>query len=1129
MPRAELDLLGDPTDVPDGRRFVGERLSRWGSGEFRDEVELAATELLANGLLHVGPPLRLCVEASDGVVRLEVHDGSTVAPVLPSAPSSGLTGRGLALVDALAARWGVVRTDSGKAVWAEITAESAAGVPYPGDEPTGTATDPATGDVDALLAAFDDEVTWPGDGDGDVEPRYTVVIGDVPTDLLVAAKAHIDGLVREFSLVSSGGAAGISAPPPPPLAALIEVVTSEFAEARATIKRQASAAAARGEPRTTLRLTLPASAAAAGERYLAALDDADTYARSARLLTLEEPPQHSAFRHWYVTSLGAALREAAGGAPAVHRTFEEFLLDEVDRLSGLRRAAERSARLQRVTAAVAGATTAEEIGRVVLAEAVEALGAHRGALVVPDPASIVDVASLRSMRLAACHGVPPKQSSLPRHGTSPESSPAVAAMARGEAIWIETAAERDAWFPVLGAEQPDVVALCAVPLLMGSKRLGALRLTFFEPRLFDSDERAFLSALASTTATSLDRARLFDAQRTLANRLARLQDISASLVAARTSAEVADIMVRQAADVLGATVGTLCLLSDDGSELEVVRSGGIVLDEAWRRFPVAAPLPASDAIRTNAVVVVADLAERDRRYPELAGLRPRGDHALICLPLSIGERRLGVVTLSFPASRDVDDEEIGFLRSLATECAQALDRANALADAQSASEKLAFLAAASAELARSLDYEATLAAVARLAVPRLADWASVTVDRENARTLAIAHVDPDKVAFAEELERRYPPDPAASTGVTNVLRTGKPELYPVISDEMLVAAAKDEEHLRIARELGLCSAMIVPLQARGRVLGAMQFLSSRTDRRYDANDLALAEDLAHRAAVAIENAQSFQASADASLALQRSLLPTSLPEVPGLELDWHYRPGTAGTQVGGDWFDVIPLPNRRVALVIGDVMGRGIQAAAVMGQLRTATRAYAALDLPPERVLGLLDGLVQTLDVPQIVTAVYAVYDPVGREVTIANAGHVPPIVLPPGAELPSPGRGPGPTGIPLGVGGVPFTAQSVSLVPGTVLALYTDGLVETRERDVVDGIAVLTQVLARSGPVLDGLADATVDALTPAGGSDDDVALLLARTSLAPVAPPPPPPPPPPPQPPEPRGAPTTRTRTER
>jgi GAF domain-containing protein len=1119
VPRDGLELLGEPTDVPVGRRFVGQRLTAWGLSDLRDEVELAVTELLSNGLLHAGPPLRLHVEVADGVVRIEVHDTSAVPPVRPSAPSAGLTGRGLALVDALAERWGAVRTESGKSVWAELTAASvAAAVPHddgyggdPSGDPFGDASDES---VDALLAAFDDQSGWPdalvpADGPGvpeHLEPRYTVVIGDVPTDLLVAAKAHIDGLVREFSLVSSGGAAGVSAPPPPALAALIDVVTKGFAAARAGIKRQASAAAASGEPRTTLRLTLPVSAAEAGERYLAALDAADAYARSARLLTLEEPPQHSAFRHWYVTSLAAALREAAGGPPAVHRTFEEFLLAEVDRLSGLRRAAERSARSQRVSATLTGATTAEQVGQAVLAEAVEALGATRGALLVPDPPGLVDMAELRSMRLAACHGTPPrpKQPSSPAGGspTTPETSPAVAAMIRGEPIWVETAAERDALFPALGAEQPDIVALCSVPLLVGAKRLGALRLTFSEPRLFDSDERAFLTALAATTATSLDRARLFDAQRTLANRLARLQDISASLAAARTRDEVGDVVAARAADVLGATVGTLCLLTGHGTELEVVRSNGVDLDERWRRFPLDAALPASEAVRTNQPVLVRSVAERDRRYPGLIGVEPRDEHALICLPLSVGDRRLGAVTLTFPASRTVDDEEIGFLRSLATECAQALDRANALADARSASEKLAFLAAASAELARSLDYETTLGAVARLAVPRLADWVGVTVDRESARTLTMAHVDPARVAFAEELERRYPPDPAATTGVPNVLRTGRSELRPVITDEMLVAAARDEEHLRILRELGLSSAMVVPLLAQGRVLGAMQFVSSRSDRRYDAHDLALAEDLAHRAALAIENARNFRASADASLALQRSLLPTSFPEVAGLDLAWHYRPGTAGTQVGGDWFDVIPLPRNRVALVIGDVMGRGIGAAAVMGQLRTATRAYAALDLPPERILGLLDGLVQALDVPQIVTAVYAVYDPAGRELVLANAGHVPPIVLPPGARLPAAGRGPGPTGIPLGVGGVAYTAETVPLAPGTVLALYTDGLVETRERDVVDGIAVLTRVLARSGPELAGLADRTVEALTPPGGSDDDVALLLARTTLTPVVP---------------------------
>src|SRR5439155_16612263 len=190
-----------------------------------------------------------------------------------------------------------------------------------------------------------------------------------------------------------------------------------------------------------------------------------------------------------------------------------------------------------------------------------------------------------------------------------------------------------------------------------------------------------------------------------------------------------------------------------------------------------------------------------------------------------------------------------------------------------------------AELASSLDYSTTLARVARLAVPTLADWCAVEVlDGGRLHTLAVAHVDPAKVVLAEKMQRRYPSDPDAATGSANVVRTKVSELYPQITDEMLRAGARDAEHLRVARELGLRSALIVPLLARDRVLGALTFVTAESGRHYDSTDLAFAEDLARRAAVAIDNANLYSDTHQAAIRLQRAILPESPPRLPGWEL-----------------------------------------------------------------------------------------------------------------------------------------------------------------------------------------------------------------------------------------------------
>jgi len=311
---AELQLGSEPDAVPRARRFAINALT--GQPEaLVDDAALIVTELLTNAILHGERPVTMRVRHLDDRIRVEVEDAGRKMPVTVRQSTEAMTGRGLPLVSALSAAWGVdAKRGGGKAVWAELTPESAAAMP--------SDTNPEV-DLDAFLAA------WPDEED-DGEPRFTVRLGAVPTDLLLAAKAHIDNVVREFTLARGGDGTHSDPALRERFGELIETVTRGFADARADIKRQAVDAAARGDAQTELVLTLPLSAADAGEQYLVALDEADAYARAARLLTLATPPAHRVFRQWYVQSLVDQLRAQARGAePPALRTFPQRLADEV--------------------------------------------------------------------------------------------------------------------------------------------------------------------------------------------------------------------------------------------------------------------------------------------------------------------------------------------------------------------------------------------------------------------------------------------------------------------------------------------------------------------------------------------------------------------------------------------------------------------------------------------------------------------------------------------------------------------------------------------------------------------------------------------------------------------------------
>ncbi|MFB6847302.1 SpoIIE family protein phosphatase [Streptomyces sp. NPDC056373] len=338
---------------------------------------------------------------------------------------------------------------------------------------------------------------------------------------------------------------------------------------------------------------------------------------------------------------------------------------------------------------------------------------------------------------------------------------------------------------------------------------------------------------------------------------------------------------------------------------------------------------------------------------------------------------------------------------------------------------------------------------------------------------------------------------AAERGVRH--RPGDPDLL-----EWLEASPARAETM--ARHL-IHSVMMVPLRARGVILGMVHFLRHRTPDAFSEDDLLLAEDIVARAAVSVDNARRFTRERRTALALQRSLLPERVPELAAMDIAYRYLPTGSGADIGGDWFDVIPLSGTRVALVVGDVVGHGIHASATMGRLRTAVRTLADVDLAPDELLTQLDDLVIRLDreegpeargaeeTPGQVgaTCLYAVYDPVSRRCTMARAGHPPPaLVTPDGGvrflDLPA--------GPPLGLGGLPFEASEIHLEENSLLALYTDGLLEAPGHDIDVGTALLRQALSSPVGALEDTCEQVLRTLLT-GRPTDDVVLMLARTTV--------------------------------
>ncbi|MGW5635008.1 ATP-binding SpoIIE family protein phosphatase [Streptomyces sp. NPDC003832] len=354
---------------------------------------------------------------------------------------------------------------------------------------------------------------------------------------------------------------------------------------------------------------------------------------------------------------------------------------------------------------------------------------------------------------------------------------------------------------------------------------------------------------------------------------------------------------------------------------------------------------------------------------------------------------------------------------------------------------------------------------------------------------------------------RSPHSYPQGSGPAEAILTGQLARYRIMADDIPPWIVLSEAFQRTVDTFGIHSAMVIPLWARGSPMGVVQFFRHRDPTPFDDDDLLLAHEVSSNAAVHIDSARQYTRQRATALALQRNLLPGRIPRHDALETAARYLPSGARAGVGGDWYDVIPLSGARVALVIGDVVGRGLYASAAMGRLRTAVRTLADVDLMPDELLTHLDDVVIRMQREQhrdwdetSATCLYAVYDPVSRICSLASAGHVLPAVVPPEDSSAFGGTprvhfAAAPIGPPLGLGGHPFETAQFELAEGSLLALFTDGLIEGVDLDPGVGLARLRDILmTRADPSLEDACDRLLEGLLPVRPRDD-VALLLART----------------------------------
>jgi serine/threonine-protein kinase RsbW len=582
----------------------------------------------------------------------------------------------------------------------------------------------------------------------------------------------------------------------------------------------------------------------------------------------------------------------------------------------------------------------------------------------------------------------------------------------------------------------------------------------------------------------------------IADRLARLQRITASLVTAATTDEMARALSESmtAAAPGGHAAGGL-----NWCQVWLVRDGQVELVSASDGAPPAA----TTAVALDGPSGLAGCAREQQAYfargPARDGTCPNtGEEppgpmiSAGMVPIVLRQRCLGVLVVAYPVDHDVDATERSFLTTMVHQVAQALERAQLYSQQAAQAKVSAFLADSAQIVAEGKGFDDTLGRLADLALNVLGDICLIDVidDQGVIRRKVAQHRKPEWQSLADQLGTNFVPDPAGAHPALSVIRTGKTSWSPVMTDEFLRQTTRGRDHYELVKQLQFRSYLAVPLLTGGEVLGSLTLVSA--GRIFDADDVEFAERLAQQVAAVVDNAQRYDATLQTSHILQQSLLPRAMPQVEGMEIQTRYLPATRGLEVGGDCYDLVVLPSRRSGFMIADVAGHDRHAAAAMGQLRSAARALSGQVHSPSELIAALQWSWDLLGFDRIATAIFGRLDPNNGDLILASAGHPPPLLVREGEASFLPVE----PSTPLGAPAAPAINWTGHLEPGPVLLLYTDGVLDNGgQHDGWDKAMERLAAVASQGEATPAAICDRVLAMLPAHRTDDVALLALQLT----------------------------------
>ena len=636
--------------------------------------------------------------------------------------------------------------------------------------------------------------------------------------------------------------------------------------------------------------------------------------------------------------------------------------------------------------------------------------------------------------------------------------------------------------------------------------------------LRDGDGNAVLvrATLFEATARRRYERELLAAQRAAQESEARsrtLQQVVSDLAAAASAEDVATVIVERSQAALGARGAALVQVDEepDGPDglpgLRPVRSVGLsraLLAELREAASGQLALELAQGVRT----VPLDARLRAAQPGVADAMATAGLVTLVIVPVTADSRRLGVlilglghggpgdlISLTEPDERPgLTAAEIDLLSTIGRQAGQALERARLHEQTVQQAGRAAFLLDAARLLAAAADVTETVERLAELAVDRLADVCVLDLESEQGPVRAAArHRDPARQHLADEVRERHLPQRLGAHPGTRALQQGGTQWIRVVDEAFLSSVASDERHLAAIRAMQLTSVVAVPLMADGRRLGVLTLATDRRRSPFTEADVEVAEQLGLQVSLVLAKAQRYELDVRTSHTLQASLLPPSPPDIAGLSTAVRYLAATQGVEVGGDFYDVVPLPNGQVALAVGDVVGHDITAAATMGQLNSVYRALLVDGPSPSAMIDRLQASWSLLGLQRMATALFATLDPSTGQVAIASAGHLPPLVITDGHAEFLPVRPSRMLGAPPAP--APALEWAGVLPVGATMVLFTDGLVESRSADLDEGLAHLLDAATRwaaSGP--DELCDRLLADLTGAHRADDIALLALTR-----------------------------------